>query len=113
MTDYAAFCDTVTRDLLERFENWYSRGAQASCRSANTRSPSNHSPLEGESQKPSRFPELVEGQATADAEGGVFRSPNRPPLGQHFRLFDHRLRGLRLLIRRVTVPAQDAAHEHP
>ncbi len=38
------------------------------------RSPSSaphHSPLEGESQKPSRSPELVEGQATADAVGGV------------------------------------------
>ena len=30
----------------------------------------NHSPLEGESQKPSRFPEPVEGPATADAVGG-------------------------------------------
>ena len=31
---------------------------------------SHYSPLEGESQKPSRSPELVEGQATADAVGG-------------------------------------------
>ena len=33
----------------------------------------NNSPLEGESQKPSPFPELVEGSATADAVGGFQR----------------------------------------
>ncbi len=39
------------------YTNLFSRGTRASRRTANTRSPRNHFPLEGESQKPSRPPE--------------------------------------------------------
>ena len=51
------------RDVQPQPNRWY--GTRASVWWAN------HSPLEGESQNPSRPPELVEGPATADAVRGI------------------------------------------
>ncbi len=94
------------------YTNWFSRGTLASCRMANTRSPPDHSPLRGSRLSASAGQagrsragslSLSKGRRRLMRWGNVNFSRNRPPLGQHFRLFDHGLCGLRLLVRRVSV----------
>lgn len=50
---------------------------------------------------------------TVNTEADFSLSRHRPPLRQHLRLFDHRLRGLFLLVRRIAVPAKDALDKAP